>query len=108
MPKVRVDFFKRSGKWYTTEEMEWSSLNPNIQLGFAESLYNHLKRDLGTRLDDMIAICLEPAHINAFPLMMPVEDIFSHLKVDGSGEAPDPEDDSDEAMLYGMYEFPGI
>lgn len=89
---VRVDFFKDSCKWYTTESMKWllwgneSLLNPGtsyiystprmqnenaiyLDLNdiFALSLYEHLRSE---RLSDMIAICLAPYHMNAYPLMM--------------------------------------
>lgn len=86
---VRVDFFKDSGKWYTTEAIKWlfygnesfikmntaHVLNYNrleaveaIYLSihdiFALSLYNAL----GDRLSEMQAICLQPYHVDEHPI----------------------------------------
>jgi hypothetical protein len=88
---VRVDFFKDSGKWYTTEAVKWLfygnesflKMDPNhpyamrrmqsndavylsIHDIFAISLYNQL----GSRLNEMTAICLVPYHIDEHPLSM--------------------------------------
>jgi hypothetical protein len=77
---VRVDFFKDSGKWYTTEAVpmtgEWRG-GPNSQLYdmFAKAIIEHLT-DNGrgsVRLGDMIAVCLNPYHEHAHPLMIPVK-----------------------------------
>ena len=64
---VRVDFFKSTGKWYTTEGIKWTgSCEVDIFTGFAKSL-----RDaLGYRLSEMDAVCLEPYHGEAFPLQI--------------------------------------
>lgn len=64
---VRVDFFKPSGKWYTTESIKWTGdYDGEIFEAFAKSL-----RDaLGTRLDDMDAICLEPYHKYTQPIQI--------------------------------------
>ena len=67
---VRVDFFKASGKWYTTESVKWTggyllSDRDNID-AFKESLRNHL----GGRLKDMDAVCLFPHHQLEHPLMV--------------------------------------
>lgn len=86
---IRVDFFKQNGSWYTTEEVEW--VGPWKAEGakliydqFAETLIRHLR---GTaqdsnyiRLSDMLAVCLEPYHENAFPLMMYVKDAIRLVK----------------------------
>lgn len=72
---VRVDFFKSSGKWYTTEAMQWLDA-PLIHDGFKNSLRHHLLSDPG-RLHGMIAVCLLPDHENMHPLMMPVGYAFS-------------------------------
>lgn len=64
---VRVDFFKQSGKWYTTESVKWvGDYNEGIHSGFAESLRQHL----GERMQDMDAVCLEPYHELEHPLMI--------------------------------------
>ena len=77
---VRVDFFKPSGKWYTTEAVKWLDYGgsetsgqregaPSIHAIFRSSLDAHLRG----RMSGMIAVCLTPYHINAFPLMLPIE-----------------------------------
>ncbi len=64
---VRVDFFKPSGKWYTTEAVRWTGgYKGDIHSAFAESLRNHLKG----RLSDTDAVCLEPYHELSHPLCM--------------------------------------
>jgi hypothetical protein len=64
---VRVDFFKPSGKWYTTEAVKWIGYSdPLIHDAFAESLRRHL----GQRLRDMDAVCLEPFHRSAHPIQL--------------------------------------
>jgi hypothetical protein len=72
---VRVDFFKLSGKWYCTEEVEWTGEWEGTSLilrEFAKTLKNHLlvREDNYYRLRGMYAVCLEPYHENAFPLMV--------------------------------------
>ncbi len=62
---VRVDFFKPSGKWDTTEEMKWIGYDTeDILKAFARSL----RTAFGNSFTDMDAICLEPYHKHAFPL----------------------------------------
>ena len=68
---VRVDFFRQSGKWYTTEAVRWidnwkASHDNLIENAFA----NALKAHLGTRLSDMDAICLEPYHEYSHPIQI--------------------------------------
>lgn len=64
---VRVDFFKPTGKWYTTEAVKWLYFSKvSIHESFAESLRVHL----GTRLSDMDAICLDPYHEHSHPVMI--------------------------------------
>lgn len=80
---VRVDFFKKSGEWYCTEAVEWKTYDGTLTEGgklihdaFAETLVAHL-RDPKTervRLDDMTAVCLEPYHEHAHPLMLSVKE----------------------------------
>jgi|SRR5580700_10662734 hypothetical protein len=83
---VRVDFFKPSGKWYTTEAIRWTCAYRNDELKdgkiqllpdlLRDLLQYHLTRNvekLGTiRLAGMWAICLEPYHEAAYPLMVRV------------------------------------
>lgn len=74
---VRVDFFKENGKWYTTEAVRW---HPDMYCGspiheaFKKTLEQHLKYGDGLRLEGMWAVCLEPYHEHAYPLMMKVGD----------------------------------
>ncbi len=67
---VRVDFFKPSGKWYTTEGVKWTGSYHEglIHDEFAKSLVSHFK---GTkRLSEMDAVCLEPSHIHSHPIQI--------------------------------------
>jgi hypothetical protein len=70
---VRVDFFKSSGKWYTTEAVKWTgdyySSGGGIHEQLKKSLRDHFK---GTpaAFSDMDAICLEPYHEHSHPLML--------------------------------------
>ena len=68
---VRVDFFKPSGKWYTTEAVKWTGQYADgyIFNEFAKSLRDHFK-DNPKRLSDMDAICLHPYHIHAHPIVL--------------------------------------
>lgn len=79
--QVRVDFFKESGKWGYTEAVEWTGQYRDSQVAreFALSLRNHLLQDDGHILNHsgMIAVCLEPYHENAYPLMLRVDDLFN-------------------------------
>lgn len=67
--RVRVDFFKESGKWYTTESVEWVGYNEYIFDEFKESLRLHFK-DNPDRLSDMDAVCLEPYNKNSYPIQI--------------------------------------
>ena len=79
---VRVDFFKESGKWYCTEAVKWTGpyhgtdqASGKITLipeSFAHALAEHLGRQEPWRLEDKVAVCLEPYHEHAHPLMMKV------------------------------------
>jgi len=91
---VRVDFFKERGKWYTTEAVEWTGpyLGKDEATGkvtlihdsFVESLAAHFEKsedptDLAQkggrwRLEEMVAVCLEPYHEHSHPLMVRVAD----------------------------------
>lgn len=65
---VRVDFFKPCGKWYCSEAVKWTGGYGDVEIhaAFAESLRDHLKG----RLHGMVAVCLEPYHAYAHPLML--------------------------------------
>lgn len=66
---VRVDFFKESGKWYTTEQMEMLG-------GWDKETLVHdvfikaLGRAFPEHYHEFTAVCLEPYHENAYPLMV--------------------------------------
>ena len=68
---VRVDFFKESGKWYTTEAVRWIGYDtPLIHDAFKASLKAHFGDE--PRLSGMWAVCLDPYHIHSYPLMIKV------------------------------------
>jgi hypothetical protein len=102
---VRVDFFRPSGKWYTTDAVRWLRYRGTdddgkimlVQDAFLESLADHLKKHsikdgrckhcgqsgvhvngashcdkAPHRLAGMTAVCLEPHHEHACPLMVNV------------------------------------
>jgi hypothetical protein len=88
---VRVDFFKPSGKWYTTEAVKWTGGYSDVQLtiAFAKSLKAHLserptqpglqhENHRNIRLSGMVAVCLHPYHEHEVPLMMAVDDVEKH------------------------------
>ena len=74
---VRVDFFKESGEWHTTQAVKWTgsyltSSEYDGQLpcdAFAQSLRDHFKK-CPDRLSDMDAICIEPYHEYKQPLQI--------------------------------------
>ena len=72
---VRVDFFRPTGKWYTTKVIifdRWYGTNESDEI--EETIHDTFKRclreQLGGRLNGMIAVCLEPYHEHAHPLMV--------------------------------------
>ena len=68
---VRVDFFKSSGKWYTTEAVRWTGGYSHIDIheAFKRSLRDHFK-DYPNRLYEMDAVCLEPYHEFSHPIQL--------------------------------------
>jgi hypothetical protein len=82
---IRVDFFKPSGKWYTTEAIKWDGPclgreqeNQKINLlydVFMEVLKKHLQQDQEEnkiRLAGMTAVCLKPYFEHELPLLMKI------------------------------------
>lgn len=69
---VRVDFFKESGKWYTTESVkwtgEWEGRKQLISDAFAQSLIDHFAIGRPDRLSDMDAICIHPYYEFEYPI----------------------------------------
>lgn len=64
---VRVDFFKPSGKYYTTEAVDFSGLYHGSTV---ENFERGLSRHLGDRLSGMTAVCIEPYAEHAYPVMV--------------------------------------
>lgn len=68
---VRVDFWKESGKWYTTEAVTWigpwkAEGAPPIHDQFHHSLAKHFGDK--PRLVGMRATCLDPYHEYSHPI----------------------------------------
>jgi hypothetical protein len=69
----RVDFFKPSGKWYTTEAIIWDRYHTNGLGGFEDiqaTFKRLLREQLKGRLSDTTAVCLQPYHEFSHPLMV--------------------------------------
>lgn len=66
--QCRVDFFKPSGKWYTTEAFTWHGYSGTL-------LHDAFKLSLNAvfqgNFSGMTAVCLSPYHENEHPLMLP-------------------------------------
>lgn len=76
----RVDFFKESGKWYTTEEVifnpDYYSIKP-VGEGWLHPIDKFkviLKEHLQGRLKNTTAVCLDPYFEDSWPLMVKVDD----------------------------------
>lgn len=65
---VRVDFFKESGKWHSTEAVSFDGLDWKEH--FWETIYTALNRHLGDRLNEMTAVILHPYHQCEHPVML--------------------------------------
>lgn len=66
--KVRVDFFKSSGKWYATEVMRWLFWHKDTLIHDAFAL--SLRQQFKGHYQGMTAVCLEPYHEHAHPVML--------------------------------------
>lgn len=75
---VRVDFFKASGKWYTTIAMKWTGpFEGSLRKSFAISLRDALRMsDEMLRFSGLTAICLDPYHEHSHPQSMLVNDVL--------------------------------
>jgi hypothetical protein len=62
-----VDFFKQTGKWYTTEE---TLFNEDYHASPADELRKLLKKQLNGRLQGLVAVCLEPYVKHSYPVMV--------------------------------------
>lgn len=77
---VRVDFFKASGKWYTTETVDMGATyqEPLLDDAVAKALFNYLKKPskpggvCELRLSEMTAVILDPFHEHNLPVMLRV------------------------------------
>jgi len=71
---VRIDFFRTSGKWHCTESIKWDRYHSKDKEGNIELIHETFKRclreQLGGRLSEMIAVCLDPHHEHSHPLMV--------------------------------------
>ena len=66
--KAEVNFFKESGKWYTTEYFEFDDKMTWIEI------YDSVKEHYKNRLTDMnLVITNFGAYSNGFPLMIPID-----------------------------------
>ena len=65
--KVRVDFFKPSGKWYETEELDMSAYygEPVIHNAILKAYYEQI----APYHEDMTMVVLEPYHQFSHPIM---------------------------------------
>ena len=71
--EVRVDFFKASGKWYTTVAMTWLHVSGTSWESPAlihDEFRLSLRDACPNRFVGMSAVCLDPYHPNACPIMM--------------------------------------
>lgn len=68
---VRVDFFKPSGKWYTTMALDWQGDWEEDCIH--ESFRQTLIKSLNGSYQGMTAVCLQPYHKHEHPLMQVVE-----------------------------------
>lgn len=69
---VRVDFFKETGKWYTTEAIKWDTYRTDMENFemLPEILARCINQQIGDRLNEMVAVCLEPYHEHSYPVMI--------------------------------------
>ncbi len=69
-----VVFFKEYGKFYCEELIAMPYKTDGLMVDyFKECLKKHLQ---GKRLNDMIAVCIEPNHRLSCPVMVRVKDIY--------------------------------
>ena len=78
---VRVEIFKDNGKWMQTEAVKWLTWNgpgsavdgKGLCKAFEEALRNHFG-DSYNNIKDCIAICADPYHEHAHPIMLKIGD----------------------------------
>jgi two-component SAPR family response regulator len=72
---VRVDFFKESGKWSQTMQIDMTDYynRPLLSEAVAEAIERQLGRKcipLRIQSSGAFAICLKPYHVNAHPVVL--------------------------------------
>ena len=68
---VRVDIWKASGKWYTTEQMKWLSYDGGIHGELIHDIFaSSIRASFPGSYIGMTLTCLEPYHAKAHPLMI--------------------------------------
>lgn len=65
---VEVHFFKPSGKWYTTEVIEWPT--ELFEVDFHLAFKSGLQEKIGKRLAEMTAFCPHPYHMHSHPIAL--------------------------------------
>ena len=68
---VRVDFFKESGKWYMTEDVDMSEFW-DFGIGPQDAVEAALEAK-GRNLKHFTRVVLEPYHKYAYPVMLKAE-----------------------------------
>ena len=68
---VRVDFFRSTGKWYTTEAVLFDDKTYRT-VSIHDAFNDALRKHLCGRLRGCWAVCLEPYHEQEHPLMVKV------------------------------------
>jgi hypothetical protein len=69
---VRVDFFRPSGKWYTTEAVKLNGNDYNTT-DPVNSFRMVVQAHLNGRLKGMWAVCLQPYYNLEFPIMIKLD-----------------------------------
>lgn len=67
---VRVDFFKPSGKWYTTEQMKWLQYTALPDMGIHDIFLASLEKAFPENYHEFDAICLHPHHKHSHPIQI--------------------------------------
>jgi hypothetical protein len=68
----RVEFFRETGKWYTTESLVLNYSHPKGPIG---ALLQACDEQLEGRLKGMWAVCFDPYHEHGYPVMVKVGDL---------------------------------
>ena len=64
----RVDFFRASGKWYTTEAIDMIKVWGESDM--IDAVHKAIVFHTNGRLNGMTAVCLEPYHEHSHPVMV--------------------------------------